>query len=217
MTACTDRVDTPPGPSATTTRLARATVSSSTDEGTALYARYCAACHGPTGLAVASPWTPNLNSQGLLTVADDAFLHDNIALGRLGTNEEAVGRTGTKMPMFEGKLKPDEIQAIVGHLRSWQTEPSVPLSKAPLSGNAAAGAALYAANCAICHGADGWGEQAPRLAGATFQATASDAFIAHTIRHGRAGTRMLAFPLTDSELADLVAFIRTLGEDQVAP
>lgn len=192
-----------------------ATLSASAAEGAALYARYCAACHGPDGIALASPWTPNLNSQGLLVVADDRFLYDSIALGRPGANE--VGQVGTKMPVFKDILKAEEIHALVDFMRAWQTEPSIALTDDALVGDARAGATTYSAQCASCHGDDGWGTEAPRLAGATFQATASDAFIAHTIRHGRAGTRMLAYPLADTELADLVAFIRTLGDVPATP
>jgi elongation factor G len=60
---------------------------------------------------------------------------------------------------------------------------------------------VYAENCESCHGRDGWGSVsgnitlAPALAGATFQETATDAFIRHSILNGRPGTTMPLFGL----------------------
>jgi cbb3-type cytochrome c oxidase subunit III len=182
-------------------------------EGQALYLRYCAACHGKDGIALASQVTPNLDNPGLLAVADDAFLTATIRNGRPGASGR--GQPGTKMTEFATLLTPEQIAAIVGYLRHWQTGPSVTPEPLAAGGDAGRGGTVYAAKCATCHGADGWGQLAPRLAGSTFQASASDAFIAHTVRQGRPGTRMKAVPLTEAELADVVAFVRTL--DDVPP
>ncbi len=184
--------------------------------GTALYATYCAVCHGTDGRTVASVTNaPQLNSQGLLTVAGDEFLFQSIAQGRPGQVDPS--RPGTKMPAFGSAaqriLTDAEIEAVVAHLRAWQTAPSVALDPSyTAAGDPTAGAVLYGEACAVCHGPDGWGTEAPRLAGATFQATASDAFIRHTIQHGRPGTKMQPFPYDETQLADLIAFVRSLGD-----
>jgi mono/diheme cytochrome c family protein len=162
-----------------------------------------------------SPVTPRLNSQGLLAVADDAFLHESIARGRPGA--KGRGQPGTKMPVFAEMLADEEIGLIVQHVRRWQTAPRIALADYEADGDVGRGQALYLARCAECHGADGWGESAPRLAGETFQAIASDAFIRHTVLNGRPGTAMAAFPLSDAEVADLVTFIRTLGTPGATP
>ena len=180
------------------------------------YVRYCAACHGPEGHTVAGmPAVPSLRGQGLLTVADDAFLHASIAGGRPGENGR--GQPGTKMAAFDearrGPLSTTEIDELVAYIRAWQTEPSIALDPAwRADGDAAAGRAVYLADCASCHGPDGWGQSAPRLAGETLQAAASDDFLRQTILRGRPGTTMVPFDYSAETVADVVAFIRTLGQ-----
>lgn len=184
-------------------------------DGAALYAKYCALCHGPDGRTVESVKNaPHLNSQGLLITADDEFLFQTVKRGRPGA--AVPGKPGTKMPAFgvdRSRILDDrQIEAIVAQVRAWQTEPSVTLEPYAAAGDPTAGALVYAEACATCHGEDGWGIEAPRLAGETFQATASDAFIRHVIQHGRPGTKMKAFPYDDTQIADLIAFIRTLDD-----
>lgn len=183
--------------------------------GEAVYRRYCAACHGVDGIAVASAWTPNLNSQGLLAVVDDAFLYDSTVLGRPGENGR--GQPGTKMSAYEGILSEEDLQAVVTYLRRWQSEPSLTLEDFTADGDVEAGRRIYDATCTACHGHDGWGDLAPRLAGEAFHSTYSDAHIRHVILHGRPGTRMPPHLLSDEELNDLVTFVRTLGQTEGTP
>jgi cytochrome c oxidase cbb3-type subunit 3 len=80
------------------------------------------------------------------------------------------------------------------------------------------GAALYARDCALCHGARGEGyvaDAAPQLANAEFLSTATDAFLAQAIAHGRPGTTMSAWatarggPLASADIDAIVATIRS--------
>ena len=72
-------------------------------------------------------------------------------------------------------------------------------------------------NCAGCHGVEGRGGIAPEIGNPVFQQAASDAFIIQTIRRGREHTPMPAFQapaapvLSDQDLADLLAFLRTFA------
>jgi cytochrome c oxidase cbb3-type subunit 3 len=73
------------------------------------------------------------------------------------------------------------------------------------------GAALYAQRCAACHGDDGAGGVGVPLSLPDFQATVDDAYLAKTIRLGRPGRVMPAFPdLDESQLQALVNHVRTL-------
>jgi cytochrome c oxidase cbb3-type subunit 3 len=74
------------------------------------------------------------------------------------------------------------------------------------------GAAVFASNCAACHGADGrGGEHAPNIATAPEVQRLSDRELAGIVTHGIAGAGMPAFPsLKPRELADLVADLRVL-------
>lgn len=60
----------------------------------------------------------------------------------------------------------------------------IKLELEPVIGNADLGKTLYAKHCANCHGTKGEGISAPALANPMFLATASDAFLKHTIRGG---------------------------------
>ena len=71
------------------------------------------------------------------------------------------------------------------------------------------GAQLYAAHCAVCHGDKGTGGVGIPLALPSFLESVDDDFLRRTIRHGRPGRVMPAFPaLSDAQLSAIVGFIR---------
>src|SRR5580692_7912133 len=74
------------------------------------------------------------------------------------------------------------------------------------------GAAIFAANCAGCHGADGrGGEHAPNIATAPEVQHLMDRELAGIIRNGISGAGMPAFSsLKQQEVADVVAWLRIL-------
>jgi mono/diheme cytochrome c family protein len=65
---------------------------------------------------------------------------------------------------------------------------------------------------------NGRGGFAPEIGNPVFQQAATDEFIIRTIRNGRIGTAMPAFQRSDApafsdrDLADVLAYLRTLGE-----
>jgi mono/diheme cytochrome c family protein len=76
------------------------------------------------------------------------------------------------------------------------------------------GAKVYAAKCAMCHGADGAGKMkgTPDFRSAEFQKK-SDADLASAIANGPGGKESHAFSkkgLDDATIKSLVAYIRTL-------
>jgi cytochrome c oxidase cbb3-type subunit 3 len=71
------------------------------------------------------------------------------------------------------------------------------------------GGQLYAMHCAVCHGDKGTGGVGIPLALPSFLESVDDAFLRKTIRHGRPGRVMPAFPaLSDAQLTAIVGFIR---------
>ena len=88
----------------------------------------------------------------------------------------------------------------------------------PAAARFAAGADSYARYCALCHAADGSGyaaDNAPSLVSRTFLESATNDFIAKSIREGRPGTAMSGYakarggPLDDDEIASIIGFLRT--------
>ncbi|MDH3560622.1 MAG: c-type cytochrome [Gammaproteobacteria bacterium] len=71
------------------------------------------------------------------------------------------------------------------------------------------GEQLYTRHCATCHGDKGGGGVGVPLALPTFLESADDDFLRKTVRHGRPGRVMPAFPkFSDAQLDALVGYIR---------
>lgn len=181
-------------------------------DGTSLYARNCAACHGENGAGgLGVPLSlPSFQS----TISND-YLHKTIRLGRPGR----VMPTST--------LPDTDIDTIVHHIRSWNKAPAPQFSASPVKGNAEHGRALYAERCVTCHGAGGEGGKgtgvtfsrprdlpimAPALNNPGFLAAVSDSMIKKTLITGREGTPMVSFlkqGLKEKDIDDIVSFIRS--------
>lgn len=78
------------------------------------------------------------------------------------------------------------------------------------------GAHLWQLNCASCHGEHGQGVDAPALNSQQFLGSVTDEQMRRIISVGISGTEMPAWsnefggPLTDQELASIVAYLRSL-------
>lgn len=81
------------------------------------------------------------------------------------------------------------------------------------------GVEVYALNCQGCHGAMGQGGLASALASPLYLSTHDDTEITQSIREGVPGTMMRAWsvskggPLTDKQIADTVAYLRSRGSN----
>jgi cbb3-type cytochrome c oxidase subunit III len=182
--------------------------------GEQVYQQYCVACHG-TGAY--SRWDkkfkrfiPAIRGASLLANATPEYLQANIEQGRPGTQMPGWGP-------HAGGLQPQEIVAVIEYLR--RGAPAVsPRPMPALRGDSKNGITLFLRNCAGCHGMNGRGGMAPEIGNPVFQRAASDEFIVRTIRGGRVGTAMPAFQraeapaLSDQDIADVLAFVRTFGE-----
>ncbi len=185
-------------------------------DGATLYGAFCSGCHGRQGEGVRyggmAPF-PAVANPDFLAVASDEFIARTIREGRPGRRMPAWGDPASG-------LRPDEIDAIVAHLRRLGGTPAPPAESRPArwaKGDVGEGARLYATYCQGCHGNKGQGLEGPALHNKALLAGATDTYLFETISRGRAGTSMNAFSkpstvlpaLTAAEIESLVSFIRT--------
>lgn len=188
--------------------------------GAQLYARNCASCHGERGDGgIGVPLALPSFQAGI----SDDYLRKTIH----------QGRPGRVMPAFSS-LSGDEVEAIVRHVRAWNTGPSVTYSSKPIAGDRSHGKQLFEQYCVACHGANGEGAKgtgvtfsrprdlpimAPALHNPGFLAAASDAMIKATLMQGRAGTPMqsyLKLGLKEKDIDDLVSYVRSFETQPLA-
>ena len=115
------------------------------------FADNCAPCHGAGGGGAVG--YPNLNDNDWLWGGTLADIQQTITHG-VRSGDDA-GHQGS-MPAFgrDGMLKHDDILEVANYVRSLSG-----LSTTP-GANLAAGAKIFAANCAVCHGPEGKGNRA---------------------------------------------------------
>lgn len=181
-------------------------------DGATVYGAFCAGCHGPDGHGKTLPEEtfPAIANPEFQKLATDQFLAETIARGR----------PGRRMPGWnkDGGLRPEEIAAVVKHLRTLSGVGG-PAADDPWKspGDWARGKRLFASTCAGCHGGKGEGKRGPALANAGLLHLASDAYLRDTITKGRQGTVMPAFgesspvypTLTAADVEAVVAYLRT--------
>ena len=128
--------------------------------GASLFKVYCTQCHGSG--AAGGPGYPNLNDDDWLWGGDMAAIYTTIAHGV--RNGEDDDNRESQMPAFgvDGVLDKDQIASV--------TEFVLKLSKQDHDEKLVdAGSAIFAENCAACHGENGMGDRelgAPNLADA---------------------------------------------------
>jgi len=184
-------------------------------DGRTLFAAFCSGCHGADGMGRRTQGSfsfPAIASPDFLELASDEFL--------LGTVQK--GRPGRRMPAWGEKadgLRPEEIRRVTSFLRNLGGVQAQPESKPPrwVQADPAAGAPIFAAQCAGCHGSRGEGLEGPALNNKNLLDQATDSYLVETIGRGRRGTPMQGFStpatvratLTRTEIESVVAFIRS--------
>jgi len=179
----------------------------STMPGPQMYVALCAPCHGKDLKGYIADNAPSLITPTFLESATDDFLKASILTGRPGTSMAAYGNK------LGGPLDDAAINRLVAYIREAGATKSKELPAVP-KGDPVKGEALYAkGSCGTCHGDAKTRRDAIHLANTMFLVQATDPFIKHAIVNGRPGTKMLPFggAMTDTEINDLVAYIRTLG------
>lgn len=177
--------------------------------GRAAFKVHCVQCHGSG--AAGSVGYPNLNDDDWLWGGDLPAIHATLTHG-IRQPDHAATRA-SEMPAFAGVLSAAEIDAVTAYVQS--------LSGKVGAGANATGAALFANNCASCHGADGKGLRefgAPNLTDAIWLYGGDTASIRTTILHSRQGV----MPRWDNRLDPvtikmLAAYVHSLGGGEATP
>lgn len=166
--------------------------------GQRMFANNCAQCHGSAGTG--SHGFPNLTDEEWLWGNSPEQIHATLANGRQAT-----------MPAWGAMLNAIGIRNV--------TEYVIQLSgREPVADQAALGKVEFDRLCAVCHGADGKGQQlmgAPDLTNNIWLYGGSREEITETLLNGRNG-RMPGFAdrLDDNRLHILNAYVRSLSAAQ---
>jgi len=174
-----------------------------------LYNENCAGCHGRDGQGGAALDLANPVYQSWI---DDASVRKIIAEGEHGTQMPAFGREAG------GFLTDAQVDALVHGMRSaWQkpgalSGPTPPPYQSTTQGDATRGQSAYQAACARCHGQPGH-----KITDPTYLALVSDQALRTIIIAGRPDLGhpnwqgdIAGRPLTDQEVADIVAWLASL-------
>lgn len=187
-----------------------------------LFAANCAVCHGPDGKGRIGA---NL-SKDFSSIDTTTFLEQTIANGVEGTRMPAWGQVNGG-PLSEQDIA--DVAAYVAGLLGG-VEPVAPAPTpavaaitpaAGVTGDAYAGAVVFAQNCAVCHGEQGQGRIGATLT-KNWPALNPSAYIRSTVEKGIDGSLMPAWldanggPLTAREIDDVSAFIVSLSAEQAS-
>jgi cytochrome c oxidase cbb3-type subunit III len=178
-------------------------------QGKAAFGDNCAPCHGAGGGGAKG--YPNLNDDDWLWGGSLAQIEHTIRFGARSTSDQ--GHAGS-MPAFgrDGMLKREEISHAADYVRSLS---GLPTDK---GADLAAGAKVYADNCAACHGDKGQGSQdlgAPNLSDKIWLFGADKAAIVEGLMNGRGGVMPTWHGrLDDTTIKALTLYVHSLGGDQ---
>ncbi len=180
--------------------------------GRAAFRVHCVQCHG-TG-AAGSPGYPNLNDDDWLWGGDLEAIHYTLVNGIRNPDHDATRMS--MMPAFgrDGILTAGQIDDVVSHVRV--------LSRAQgPNGSSARGEALFAVDCAICHGPVGEGNRvlgAPRLNDAIALYGGDRAALTATVTNSRQGVMpRWGHRLDDMTIKMLAAYVHSLGGGEQQP
>ncbi|GLS80643.1 cytochrome-c oxidase, cbb3-type subunit III [Paracoccus marinus] len=169
-----------------------------------LFGDNCAGCHGAD--AAGGPAFPSLVDGDWLWGGDAETVMETL---RVGINADHPETRVSQMLAFgrDGILGRDDIRTVVDYVQS--------LSGTPLSPErTAAGAAIFAENCASCHGADAHGSRdlgAPNLTDDIWLYGGDDASMFTTVHDGRQGWMPTwEHRLTDTERKILAVHLQDL-------
>jgi cytochrome c oxidase cbb3-type subunit 3 len=174
--------------------------------GRAAFRVNCVQCHGAG--AAGSKGYPNLNDDDWLWGGDLATIQTTITHGIRSPDDEATHMS--LMPSFgrDGILDPAQVSDVASYVRSLS-------GLEPKSAAAQRGSALFEANCAVCHGADGKGGRqvgAPNLTDAIWLYGSSRDEVIASVTNAHAGV-MPAWGgrLSPVTIKMLAVYVHSLG------
>lgn len=176
-------------------------------QGKAAFGDNCAPCHGIGGAG--SKGYPNLNDDEWLWGGTLNEIQTTLQHGIRSSND--ANTRISAMPAFgkDGLLKREEIRIVANHVRLLSGQ------QAEAGYNPAAGAKLYADNCASCHGDQGTGNKelgAPNLTDAITLYGNSLEDIIETVSNSRAGIMPAwAHRLDPVTVKALTIYVHNLG------
>ncbi|MDP3526311.1 MAG: cytochrome-c oxidase, cbb3-type subunit III [Hoeflea sp.] len=167
----------------------------------------CAQCHGSG--AAGSVGYPNLNDDDWLWGGTIDQIYLSIAHGIRYDGDDDSRQS--EMPAFGDILEPAQINEVVSYVVSLSSTPSNPAL-------VDAGQAVFAENCAVCHGENAEGLQelgAPRLSDAIWLRGSTEAEIASQIRAPKHGVMpSWVDRLGEPVIKQLAVYVHTLGGGQ---
>lgn len=194
------------------------------DNGKTLFLGKCASCHGKEGKGNAGMAKMFKVDPAALDLTDEPTQSqkDGVLVSIL---EKGKG----KMPVFAGKLKPEELGDLVAYLRilggskpaaSPAEAPAAAAEKAP-GGPAVDGAALFKKSCSACHGKDGKGNAGmakmfkvePAALDLTDETTQSqkDGALASVLEKGKGKMPVFTGKLKPEEIEAVLQFVKGLA------
>lgn len=179
-------------------------------QGKAAFGDNCAPCHGLS--ATGARGFPNLRDDAWLWGGSLAGIHQTIAYGVRNTDDRS--RQGS-MPALggpNGALNRADIVTVANYVRSLSGLPT------RQGTDLAKGKALFEANCASCHGAEGRGNReigAANLTSPNWVYGSDEATIVETITNGRGGVMPgWTGRLDETTVKALTVYVHALGGGQ---
>ena len=179
-----------------------------TAAGAAVFKTWCAQCHGSGAAGVQGKGYPNLLDNDWLWGGAIEDIHATVSHGIRNTTDGDARYS--EMPKFgvDGLLEPAQIEEVVEHVLaiSGQEHDAT---------KAAAGATVFADNCAACHTETGVGDRAqgaPNLTDAIWLYGGDRATLNQTITYARFGVMpSWTGRLSEDEIRAVATYVHSLG------
>lgn len=176
--------------------------------GAAVFKTWCAQCHGAGAAGVQGKGYPNLLDNDWLWGGTIDDIHTTVTHGI--RNADDPDARYSEMPKFgvDGLLEPAQIGEVVEYVLQISGQEHD-------AAKAAAGATVFADNCAACHGETGQGDRtqgAPNLTDAIWLYGGDRDTITHTVTYARFGVMPTwQSRLSEDEIRAVAVYVHALG------